>query len=665
MLTPRRDIKLIKKSRKQMLSEEVIEPAVVSVNDLFSDNTEQFLKPFESVVNPDIHEGMALDFELEGRLHTHKISPILRLAKPEDAEEITEIYKELYNGTYPYKEMEDVEEMRKMILDSGSQWIIYQDAQFNIAGCITFVLDFGNKRGYIRGFMLKKKYQGYIDITKAMIGSMISMVHKFRDIIYTWYVENRTAHAKSQYSMYVCGIAPIAFYPNKDIFLGKVESDLMQIFYDKRALTEFRTKKVPQFIQPVEKCFNYADARYRLGEYSIQNITNSNDFSNGSRLKKLEGCLTRTVSRDKFGYETIRFTFPDSDSFFEFLYTPQVKNFEKTKYCVENVEELIIFVKEFIKCGTELRIRYYEAFVSAYNPSHQKAFYDAGLCPRGYVPSWNYDNISGSFEDHILFNWCEGKIAKDIKLIDEAKELLEFVSGCDKILLLKKKGSQIIPAFYSIKSKVSSIWNFPKIIKSSLAIGMFFYLGFLFGSVIVANLFGPVGYSIFSHTISQLGTYMLTPHPSLFNLSCVIGGLTTVLFNCYLHRRIHLSSPQKNRNMLLFYKLTRYSSIVGGFGSIGILFVGIFSLERKGPLGILHGLVSIIAFGGFAISMLSLSITTFKYKTKIPRIFAVNGFIPIIFFILYSIFPLPFLEWLILLSIIASLFPLFCWLVFR
>ena len=118
--------------------------------------------------------------------------------------------------------MEDEQEVRKMIEDPNVQWILYQDNSYNIAGCITFVLDFEYKRGYIRGFMLKKKYQGYIDITKAMIGSMLGMLHKFKGKIYTWYVENRTAHAKSQYSMWVCGIAPIAFYPNKDIFLGKV-----------------------------------------------------------------------------------------------------------------------------------------------------------------------------------------------------------------------------------------------------------------------------------------------------------------------------------------------------------------------------------------------------------------------------------------------------------
>jgi len=226
-----------------MLSEETIANSTISLNELFPNFINHFIKPFEKVVDPDIHNGMCLDFELCDRTQKHKVTPILRLARVDDAEELVGIYKELYSGTYPYKEMEDVDEVRKMIQDSSIQWIIYQDPSLNIAGCITFVLDFANKRGYIRGFMLKKKFQGYLDITKAMIGSMIGMVHKYREKIYVWYVENRTAHSKSQYSMWVCGIAPIGFYPNKDVFLGKVESDLMQICYDEKVLRERRKHK--------------------------------------------------------------------------------------------------------------------------------------------------------------------------------------------------------------------------------------------------------------------------------------------------------------------------------------------------------------------------------------------------------------------------------------
>ncbi|MFX1420458.1 MAG: GNAT family N-acetyltransferase, partial [Promethearchaeota archaeon] len=352
-----------------MLTDKTLTNSVVSLNELFPNSINQFIKPFEKVVNPDIHNEMCLDFQLCDREDKEKVNPILRLARPEDAEELVGIYKELYNCTYPYKEMEDVNEVRKMIQDPNIQWIIYQNPSHQIAGCITFVLDFGNKRGYIRGFMLKKKYQGYIDITKAMIGSMIGMIHKYKDKIYVWYVENRTAHSKSQYSMWVCGIAPIGFYPNKDVFLGKVESDLMQICYDERALQQFRVSKIPEIIPEAENCYLFSENKYDLGDYRIATPEYALD---SKKIYHLNKNLRKGVNKDEFGYETIRFGFPESNSFFEFVYTPQVQNFEKTKYQVKNIEELYVFVKAFIKCGKELGIRYCEAFISAYESSHQK-----------------------------------------------------------------------------------------------------------------------------------------------------------------------------------------------------------------------------------------------------------------------------------------------------
>jgi len=140
-----------------MLSKQVYSEKTIALEKLFPNFTQEFLEPFKDIVGDEIH----LDFTLAGR--KHKINPILRIARSEDAEEIVDIYRELYEGSYPYREMEDVDEIRKMISDPTIQWIIFQDPSLNIAGCITFVFDFLNKRGYIRGFMLRKQYQGKRD----------------------------------------------------------------------------------------------------------------------------------------------------------------------------------------------------------------------------------------------------------------------------------------------------------------------------------------------------------------------------------------------------------------------------------------------------------------------------------------------------------------------
>ncbi|MHA2088381.1 MAG: GNAT family N-acetyltransferase [Promethearchaeota archaeon] len=458
-----------------MLSKQVYSEKTVSLDELFPNFSHEFLEPFKGIIGDEIkHEhDLHLDFNIAGRKHHHKINPILRLARPEDAEEIIEIYKELYDGTYPYKEMEDVDEVRKMIEDPSVQWIVYQDPSFKIAGCITFVLDFENKRGYIRGFMLRKKYQGYIDITKAMIGSMLGMLHKYKDTIYVWYVENRTAHAKSQYSMHVCGIAPVGFYPNKDIFFGKIESDLMQILYDEKALKGLRSRKVPQLIPQVESCFHYSGKRYGLSSCNIEIPHISLDKKSIHRLKKI---LYREIKKDQYGYETIKFGIQNSDSYFEFVYTPQVQNFEKTKYKVTHLEELYVFIQEFLKCKKELGVRYCEVFLSAYKQEHQQLFNDAGFKPRGYIPSWMYSTKRAVFKDSILFSLFEGKISDDIQLIDQGFELVETLgmatySPADEYYIIASPEAR--------KKKRISSFTSNNIFKPFLMIAMAIYLSLL------------------------------------------------------------------------------------------------------------------------------------------------------------------------------------------
>jgi len=644
-----------------MLSKETVSIPGISLNELFCVSTDEFLRPFEDVIDPDIHKGMHLDFQIDDRAHINKINPILRLARPEDAKDIIEIYRELYDGTYPYKEMEDEQEVRKMIQDPTIQWIIYQDPSFNVAGCITFVLDFENKRGYIRGFMLKKEYQGSIDITKAMIGSMIGMCHKYKNEVYTWYVENRTAHAKSQYSMRVCGIAPIGFYPNKDIFLGKIESDLMQILYDERVLKVYRSKEIPQILPEVKNCFLYSDKRYELGEFKIINPSIDLNFK---KVINLKSRLIRNSKKDKFGYETIRFSFEGASSFFKFLYTPNVQNFEKTDYQVNSLEELYVFVQEFMKCKNELKVRYCEVFLSAYIPEHQKIFQEAGFSPRGYIPSWKYNKELGVFEDYILFNYFKGHIGYEIQLIQEGWDLFSIINTQpNKKIQNRKNGYRYFlesKRFESLTITNESNFASQKIICLVLIGGVCAYLLMLMSSILVAYLSGTSKFSIITHEISCLGSTQFTPSPYLFNSACVLGGITTILLNIVLFKHI---LPQNSVPLRKFrIGILRSGLIFGTVGNGAYIFVGIFSLDRAGPYGLIHGSFAGLAFSGFILSIFSFSICMVFYQTKIPKIYGIIGLVgPLFTSILHYTTMNPLLEWMLLFSIIISLVPYFFW----
>ena len=627
---------------------------IVSLEELFPNCTQALLKPFKNVMDSELKEQVHFDFEIAEKKQ-HKINPILRMARPEDAQEIIGIYKELYDGTYPYKEMEDEAEVRKMIDDPNVQWVIYQDPKYNIAGCITFVLDFTNKRGYIRGFMLKKKFQGYIDITRAMVGSMLAMLHKYKDSIYTWYVENRTAHAKSQYSMWVCGIAPIGIYPNKDIFMGKVESDLMQILYDERALKKHRCTTTPHLISPIDVCFQYSSNRYNLGSYTRNDpkIT-----LNKLILNRLGKKLEKKVVADRFGYEEITLSLKGTDSFFTFLYTPQVQNFEKTKYHVESLEELYVFTQAFLQCKEELNVRYCELFVSAYSPEHQQVFFDAGFRPRGYVPSWEYCKDNDCFKDAILFSLFEGEMNKDIQLIEQGKELVQIIglaqfSEAGKCIEVENPKPDKLESVIGIMNTVSCLKSH-KVVKHSILGAMWTYLSLVILSVIIATGFG---YSMISNTISDLGNSGSTPFPFLFDVACIIAGIITIPYNVFLH-----STSKSLTKSKIIHFTSRCGLLSGIIGGVGYLFMGVFSSDRSGPNGMLHGLCAMSAFSGFVFSILFFSIRFIFSPQKRAKLFGVCGVvIPFVILVLNLIQLTPLLEWMLLLSILFHIVPLNHW----
>ncbi len=96
-------------------------------------------------------------------------------------------------------------------------------------------------------------------------------------------------------------------------------------------------------------------------------------------------------------------------------------------YKVSNLEELYVFLKEIKSITQELRLRYFEAYISAYDPAHQTIFFNAGFKPTGYIPAFKYNKAKNLFEDQVLFVYHEKELNKDIKLIPETEEFLKII----------------------------------------------------------------------------------------------------------------------------------------------------------------------------------------------------------------------------------------------
>ena len=398
-------------------------PYIVQREELFPNSIDEYLNRLIPLVNVNIKGGACYPFELEHRLGNTKTNPFLRIARPNDALIIADICKEVYENSYPYKEMEDEKYVRSMIESSTNHFILFETESGENAGCFRCALDFENKKGYMGGFMVRNKFQNKLDVIRAIMGSYIWMWNSFKDDILVWYCENRTAHASSQYITAVCGINTIAIFPNKDIFFGQIESDVMGIIYTEKVLREMRSTSVPTLIPSALNSFLYSDKLYTLGNIRVAQPSLNLDFN---YIKGIFEKVRCEVEDDKYGYQHFKFTIAGTDSYFTFLHNTHIQNFEKADYSVQSLEELFVFIEFLKKFMKENTIRYCEMFISAYQPKHQQLFYDAGFRARGYVPCWKYIPQQNRFEDYIVFNYFEGKI-EYIDLLPQGYELLNCI----------------------------------------------------------------------------------------------------------------------------------------------------------------------------------------------------------------------------------------------
>ncbi|MEJ2296174.1 MAG: hypothetical protein P8Y23_15585, partial [Candidatus Lokiarchaeota archaeon] len=247
----------------------------------------------------------------------------------------------------------------------------------------------------------------------------------YKDKVLLWYSETRTAHNTAQFAQNLGGLKPIAFFPNKDIFYGKYESEFFHVIYDEKLIKKYRSSKKPELIRQCLNCYLYSKGIFKLGKPIV---TNPNIKLNTQLMKYLDNNLVVRKELKNNVYEIVKFYYRESQSYFQFFLNHENNSAESTIYEVENFEELEVFLKKLNQFIKKQNIRYFQCFVSSYEPNHQKLFFDNNLIPYGYIPCWKYDKSLNRFYDSIIFIYYEGKINPNIKLIPETTELLNALN---------------------------------------------------------------------------------------------------------------------------------------------------------------------------------------------------------------------------------------------
>lgn len=394
----------------------------------------QFLSLYSEIDRADLDNILRLDFDLdysvlERYFNSQRICPVIELAKPIDAEEISNIFNEIYQGTYPYKKMENDFSIAEMIKDPNYYWFLFKLDSGEVIGAFGSHLELEQKRGFLYGFVIKKGYHKIIDIFKAFIGCAMFLWKKYQKQILIWYGEMRTNETSSQFFTSIVGMKPVAFYPNKDLFFNKEESDILHVIYDQEVLTTLRRKEQPKIIRQALNSYSYVNKRFKLG---LPLVVNPKVNISKKKVSNIEDTVEIITEEEEYGNKWIKILNKNSRSFIKFLYNPHSKNLEKTQYQVECLEELHVFLNKINILIKDMNLNYFECFVSAYNAEHQKIFDSFGFKPRGYVPSWIYNANEKVFEDRIVFNYFKDTLDKQMKIIPEVKELLDILNIYEK-----------------------------------------------------------------------------------------------------------------------------------------------------------------------------------------------------------------------------------------
>ena len=384
---------------------------------------EEMLNAYPWVRDINLEKG----HNFEASTRKGKIIPSLKYATEKDAEEITKIFKDVYENTYPYKRMESVSEIQNMIRSPNYYWIIFTLKPDIVVGCQGIRLDFENKIGNIFGFAFRKKYQQKVEISTASIASVVAPMHQFRNQIFLWFAEVRSSFSSVQYIANLTGLCPVGLLPNKDIFFNQPESEILFITYTQKILNGLRSSQRPQLITPAIFCYFYAFQKYDLGLPVIKNNNNLEAELDPNIIENSSKHILRRVERDKFGNEQITISIMGTNNFFQFLHYKNIRIIEKVDYNVLTLEDLYVLLEEIKSIITEFKLRYMEVFLSAYDSTHQTFFYNAGFKPMGYIPAFKYNKDNNLYEDQVLYVYHESPLNRNIQLIRETEEFLKSI----------------------------------------------------------------------------------------------------------------------------------------------------------------------------------------------------------------------------------------------
>ena len=175
------------------------------------------------------------------------------------------------------------------------------------------------------------------------------------------------------------------------------------------------------------------------------------------------------------------------------------------------------------------------------------------------------------------------------------------------------------------------------------------YIILLVSNVLLSSFFG---FSLFLNFVSDLGSIKFIPFPYVHNLICLFGGMVSLPTNFFIRKKLRIVYKSSKHSI----KFINFGVALGVIGNIGYILLGVFSLDRAGPGDIYHGIIGIISFGGYILSIFFFSLNiVLSHNCKLKNLGLFGLVVPIALLFTYCVLTIPLIEWFLLSSILLFL----------
>ncbi|OLS13596.1 MAG: hypothetical protein RBG13Loki_2772 [Promethearchaeota archaeon CR_4] len=298
------------------------------------------------------------------------------IATPDDAENLSELYRKVYGRDYPAPELFTPEGMKEFLTFERSKTVttivlfsneIIASGTYQISG----------RTVYSRGFMVSPVWQGKIS-AKKIIQQMCHIFGKFfSGKVDYFYGEVRTESGKIQSIIEEIGWVPVAILPRKDIFYGKRETEFLCAWYyhNPQPGSLKLTPKAAQVASEVlQRPITFIQEHYASHSNLIVPI-----------------CVERKL--EPYGDFHVFITLPTGGKLSASL-CHKSANSEKVVINSNDFDEFYSLVVAFLKELFLLNIVYTEIFIDAREPTEQAILEGLGFNPTGFVTQWYAQNKS-------------------------------------------------------------------------------------------------------------------------------------------------------------------------------------------------------------------------------------------------------------------------------